>query len=59
MHSVHSVDDINRGLCSTIYKIGVRRTLLTLGAHAPEGYGSCPVCVSVCLSVCLSVCPKP
>ena len=30
--------------------------LLTLGAHAPEGYGSCPVCVSVCLSVCLSVC---
>ena len=29
-------------------------TLLTLGAHAPEGYGSCPVCVSVCLSVCLS-----
>ena len=26
-------------------------TLLTLGAHAPEGYGSCPVCVSVCLSV--------
>ena len=31
-------------------------TLLTLGAHAPEGYGSCPVCVSVCLSVCLSVC---
>ena len=29
-------------------------SLLTLGAHAPEGYGSCPVCVSVCLSVCLS-----
>ena len=27
--------------------------LLTLGAHAPEGYGSCPVCVSVC--VCVSV----
>ena len=26
-------------------------SLLTLGAHAPEGYGSCPVCVSVCLSV--------
>ena len=22
--------------------------LLSLGAHAPEGYGSCPVCVSVC-----------
>ena len=22
---------------------------LTLGAHAPEGYGSCPVCVSVCV----------
>ena len=29
-------------------------TLLTLGAHAPEGYGSCPVCVCVC--VCVSVC---
>ena len=27
--------------------------LLILGAHAPEGYGSCPVCVSVC--VCVSV----
>ena len=30
--------------------------LLTLGAHAPEGYGSCPVCVCVCLSVCVCVC---
>ena len=29
--------------------------LLTLGAHAPEGYGSCPVCVSVCVCVC----PQP
>ena len=28
--------------------------LLTLSAHAPEGYGSW-VCVSVCLSVCVSV----
>ena len=28
---------------------------LTLGAHAPEGYSTCSVCVyvSVCLSVCL------
>ena len=25
--------------------------LLILGAHAPEGYGSCPVCVCVCVSV--------
>ena len=25
--------------------------LLTLGAHAQEGYGTCPVCLSVCLSV--------
>ena len=32
-----------------------RLIILTLGAHAPEGYGSW-VCVSVCLSVCLSVC---
>ena len=37
----------------------VEKESLTLGAHAPEGYGSCPVCVSVCLSVCVSVCPKP
>ena len=28
-------------------------SFLTLGAHAPEGYGSCPVCVSVCLSATL------
>ena len=25
--------------------------LLTLGMHAQEGYGTCPVCLSVCLSV--------
>ena len=30
-------------------------TLLTLGTHAQEGYGSCLVCLSVCLCVCLSV----
>ena len=24
---------------------------LTLGAHAQEGYSSCPVCLSVCLSI--------
>ena len=29
--------------------------LLTLGAHAREGYGSRRVCLSVCLSVCPSV----
>ena len=28
-------------------------SLLTLGAHVQEGYGTCPVCLSVCLSVCL------
>ena len=28
---------------------------LTLGAHAPEGYDSCPVCVCVCVCVC----PQP
>ena len=31
-------------------------TVLTLGAHAQEGYCSCLVCVCVCVSVCLSVC---
>ena len=30
--------------------------LLTLGVHAPEGYGSCSVCVSVCVCVCVCVC---
>ena len=33
--------------------------LLTLGAHAPEGYGSCPVCVCVSVCVCVCVCPQP
>ena len=31
------------------------QVLLTLGAHAPEGYGSCPVSVSVCVCVCVCV----
>ena len=30
-------------------------TLLTLGAHVQQGYGTQFVCVCVCLSVCLSV----
>ena len=30
--------------------------LLTLGAHAQEGYCSCLVCVCVCVCVCVSVC---
>ena len=38
---------------SLLYGFLIIETLLTLGAHAPESYGSCPVCVSV--SVCLSV----
>ena len=48
--------------CIEHYKIGKKREserekqLLTLGAHAPEGYGSCPVCVSVCVCVCVCVC---
>ena len=39
-------------ICNTLYSA----YLLTLGVHAPEGYGSCPVCVSVsvCVCVCLS-----
>ena len=28
-------------------------SFLTLGTHAPEGYCSCPVCVSVCVCVCV------
>ena len=42
---------------SMLYVFLIIETLLTLGAHAPEGYGSCPVCVSVCVCVC--VCPQP
>ena len=37
-------------LCTVIMSL-----LLTLGAHAPEDYGSCPVCVSVCVCVCVCV----
>ena len=44
------------GMNNSSFKLQSSKTrLLTLGAHAPEGYGSCPVCVSVCLSVCVSV----
>ena len=43
-HTIHDMYVSNRHVC-----------LLTLGAHVPEGYGICPVCVFV--SVC--VCPKP
>ena len=35
-----------RGFCTLVPS-------LTLGAHAQEGYGTCPVCLFVCLSVCL------
>ena len=38
------------GLATVVMTLG-NLASLTLGAHAPEGYGSCPVCVSVCLSV--------
>ena len=28
-------------------------SFLTLSAHAPEGYCSCPVCLCVCVCVCV------
>ena len=31
-------------------------TYLTLGAHAPEGYSTWSVCLSVCVCVCVCVC---
>ena len=31
-------------------------SLLTLGAHAPEGYSTWSVCLSVCVCVCVCVC---
>ena len=50
------------GETSSIYSqermcLSVEMNSLTLGAHAPEGYVSCPACVSVCVCVC--VCPQP
>ena len=39
-----------------VHDRGAEGTLVTLGAHAQEGYGTCPVCLFVCLFVCLSVC---
>ena len=39
----------------TYYDINFQtiHSLLTLGAHAQEGYSSCPVCLCVC--VCVSI----
>ena len=37
-----------------IYSLLLPLSILTLGAHAQEGYCSCLACV--CVSVCLSVC---
>ena len=40
-------------MCMCAYKIKMLwlepAMLLTLGAHAQEGYGTCPVCLFVCL----------
>ena len=33
-------------------QVQVHVPILSLGAHAQEGYGTCLVCLSVCLSVC-------
>ena len=35
----------------------IKISSLTLGVHAPEGYGTYFVCVCVCVCVCLCVCP--
>ena len=46
-----------RGNCLAVLRsIPGGPVLLTLGAHAPEGYSTCPVCLSVCLCVCVCVC---
>jgi len=42
-------------ICSSMQICGVRVGLLTLGAHAHEGYSSLFVCLSVCLSVTTSL----
>ena len=39
LYNYNTVIIILASISDTVY--------LTLGAHAPEGYGSCPVCVSV------------
>ena len=42
----------NSTFCSKlIYAEMVRYSLLTLGAHAPEGYSTWSVCLCVCVSV--------
>ena len=38
-----------------LFRLVVLPCLLTLSAHVPKGYGSCPVCVSVCVCVCVCV----
>ena len=40
-------------VCVCVHLLLLFLLLLTLGAHVPEGYSSCPVCVSVCLSATL------
>ena len=37
------------GICCCLPTCNVDVVLLTLGAHAQEGYGTCLVCVSVCV----------
>ena len=46
--------DVRRGCGRLLHALNPPRSafLLTLGAHAPQGYGIWSVCVSVCLSVC-------
>ena len=51
---VETQEDI---VCVHVDRVRNGQQYLTLGAHAPEGYGSFPGCVSVCLCVC--VCPQP
>ena len=54
---MHMLNAHKPSSCHEIYQIfttcNLLQAFLTLGAHAPEGYGSCPVCVSVCLSATL------
>ena len=39
--------NLTHTVCGLMLSLYLLHVLLTLGAHAPEGNGSCPVCVSV------------
>ena len=50
----HTTYPYSSCICSFLQQHPYFCSFLTLGVHAPEGYGSFPVCVCLCVCVCLS-----